>query len=332
MTDEGTEVRATFTLANRTDVRQAPRRATVFIVATDRPVGSQRRYRVGATRTPALPAGARRTVRAFGTVPPTAVAGSYHVRVCLPPSPGGRCAVSRTAVVQVGPAALAAEPRALTFTGTAPPLQDVRITNVGQSRTNRVTLALGGPDAAAFTTSEGTCGPWLVPGASCTAQVGLAPGGDPTRTRTASLVVAGGGRGATTVPLEATAAPTGLSISPAAWDYGSVTIGQTATRTFRLVNGGDTDLPLTRGDLSDYGNFLFDYVEGENTCLQNVIPAHGFCTFSVAFAPTATGPLATTATFGGGELTATSELTGTGVGPAVRPTARAGRPYAVDRS
>lgn len=326
-TADGADVSAGFTLVNRSDKRQPSRLATVYIVAVERPVGSERRYKIGTTRTPALPAGARRTVRALGATPPSTVAGSYRLRVCLPAEPGRRCTLSKAAVVRVGPAVLDADPATSTFTGTAlgnaSEPQDVVITNVGHSRTNRMTLAVDGSDAADFAVSPGTCGPWLTPGKSCTARVTFSPQAGAELTRTASMTVSGRGRGAVTVPLDATVT-TGFSIDPASWDYGAVAVGSTATHTYRFVNDTDTDGVLTGGNLSDYEHFGFDYVDGQNTCLSGIIPAHGWCTFSVAFAPTATGPLSTTVTFASDTATVTVPLTGTGLAapPAARPGAR----------
>ena len=111
----------------------------------------------------------------------------------------------------------------------------------------------------------------------------------------------------------------GLTIEPATHDYGQVPVGTLASFTFELVNHTDADDTLIDGNLSSYEAFGFDYAEGQNSCLDFVIPANGSCTFSVAFLPPSAGDFSTVVTFTGQLGTATSELSGTGIEPVLTP-------------
>lgn len=323
--DGGVRVTTSFTAKNRTGARQGATAVWVFLTNADHT------YKLGAETIPALPAGADARVKVDATTPPRTARGSYAVRVCLTPRPSGPCATSKKTNVDVGTAELAADPAEVAFPDTAMGAGSdpapVTITNVGHSRTDgALALDVYGPDAADFQVAAGTCDAWLAPGAACTAQLTFAPAGGrgAPGDRTAYLRVAGGPLDSTDVTLSgaATAPDSPVTIVPGDHDYGAVPVGSTATFTYRLTNNTDDDLPLTAGGLSDYTSFVFDYVDGENTCLSNVIPAHDYCTFSVAFAPVAAGPATTIAEFGSGAYLGTATLTGTGTMVPVRPAPR----------
>lgn len=335
-TPHGTSVSASFVVTNHGAKRRAARTTYLSLVDVDRDRGPQRAYRLAHVRTPALAPGGSAAVEVVAEAPRATTSGEYHLRVCSTPRAGaGRCTLSRRAVVPVGPALLTTNTPFLEFdstgAGESSEPQDLLVANEGQSRTNRVRLALSGPDADDFSVDPGTCLAWLAPGESCTAQVTFAPGVDAPASPAASLRVGGSGRGGD-FDLELTGSvprEDQLSVSPAAWDYGDVPVGGSATHTFRFVNDGDTDASLTDGRLDSTEHFDFDYVDGQNSCLEGVIPAHGSCTFSVAFMPRAAGPLATDVTFSADSGSGTSQLSGTGVdlGPgrlAPRPAAPGG--------
>jgi hypothetical protein len=330
-TANGADVSTIFTVKNLSGARQGERTAHVSLVDVDRERGTLRAYRLATVRTPALTPGSSRTVRVEAEAPRATTAGRYHVRVCFTrPSGDGPCALSPRASVRIGEAVVTTEPASLEFAeteaGASSEPQDVVVSNEGQSRTNGVRLALSGSDAADFTVARGTCTTWLAPGESCTAEATFSPVAG-SGARSASLLVGGGGRGGSvdvavsgSVTVEAA-----ITMEPATWDYGSVPVGGSATHTFLLVNHTDTDDTFSDGHLDSTEHFWFDYVDGQNTCLTIVIPAHGSCSFSVAFVPQSAGPVGTTVTFSGTWGSVSSVLSGSGAAepvlkPARRPT------------
>lgn len=318
----GMQVTATFTAKNRTGKRQGATQVWVYLTNADHT------YRLGTGKTPAMAPGADSAVKVVRTTPPRTAQGSYAVRVCLTPRPTGPCATSKRADVDVTAAELAADPAVLglpdTERGSSSEPMTVVISNDGHARTGTaVGLALDGPDATEFEVEAGSCDTWLAAGAACAALVTFSPDGSrgtPGPRSAVLRVTSGPADRAVAIDLVglATAPANPVTIVPGAHDYGAVPVGATATYTYELTNSSDTDLPLTAGDLSDYTSFVFDYVDGENTCLSNVIPANGSCTFSVAFAPVAAGPATTTAEFGSGTFLGTATLTGVGTTTPVR--------------
>ncbi len=328
-TADGTVVSASFSVKNRTGVRQAARTVHVALVDVDRERGTMRAYRFATVRTPALPPGASRSLRVTADAPRATTSGRYQVRVCFTrPTGNGPCAISPRRFVPVGEAVVATDPTELTFAETAAGAssepQDLVVSNEGQSRTNDVRLVLNGSEPDDFTVDRGTCTTWLAPGDSCTVEVTFNPADGPASTRTASLLVGGGGRGgAVEVGLSGSVTvEAAITMEPASWDYGSVPVGGSATHTFLLVNHTDTDDTFIDGNLAAHDHFGFDYVDGQNSCLSGIIPAHGSCSFSVAFMPSSAGPLGTTVTFTGTWGSVSSVLSGTGVAEPVRPVRR----------
>ncbi|MBI5933362.1 MAG: choice-of-anchor D domain-containing protein [Chloroflexi bacterium] len=102
-----------------------------------------------------------------------------------------------------------------------------------------------------------------------------------------------------------------LSVSPTAWDFGSVALGSSsAAKTFTVTNTGTANLIL--GTLSISGN----YTLSSNTCNTPVAPA-GTCTFNVTFTPTGTGARNGSVSIPSNASTSpdSASLTGTGTAP-----------------
>ncbi len=320
----GTKVKVAFTVKNRTGLRQPRTKVWLFLVGDE-----ARTYRLDDTTTRPMSPGANARVRTTRLAPSRTVAGTYAVRACLTPRPEGPCSTSKQ-TVKVADADLVADPAgpldlgSVAAGGTSDPVE-VTVTNRGHARTRAIAATLAGPDATDFAVDTGTCGPWLAPAASCTLEVALAPAaGGPDGARTADLRVASSRRDSTTVALVGeVATPADFEIVPGSHDYGTAGVGSSSSFTYELTNNTDTDATLGGGELGDYTSFDFDYVEGQNTCIDFIIPAHGSCTFSVAFIPTAEGPAQTTATFYGDGFEATTVLSGTGT-PGVPTAARRG--------
>ncbi len=320
-TPDGTAVTTRFTVENRSDRRRPARSAYVSLVAVDRDPGPQQAYRIDAVRVPAQAAGDTHSVLSETTAPRAVVDGRHHVRVCSTRvAADGSCRLSPRPAVQIGEASVALDSDDIDAgdvePGSVTPV-DVVVHNTGQSRTNAIGLAVrGGDHPEDFSVEIGTCTTWLAAGESCTAQVVFAPAEDVTGIRNSVLAVGGRKRGGVVAAsLVGTVVPRAvLTIEPGEFSYGSVAAGSSLSQTFELVNSSDTDEPLTAGNLADYTGFIFDYADGQNSCLSGVIPANGSCTFSVAFVPPTGGEFSTVATFGGPRGDATALLSGTGTG------------------
>lgn len=328
-TPDGTEVSTTFTVRNRSERRRDARTAYLSLVAVDRDPGPTWAYRLGTVRIPALAAGDARSFRSGTPAPRAVVAGDYHVRVCSTRVAGnGTCSTSRRWVTIAEADVELDQDDIVTgdvLAGTVSDPLDVVVTNTGQSRTNRVRLAVrGGDHPEDFSVEDGTCTTWLAAGESCTAHVVFAPAEDATGIRNSALLAGGRGRGGVVVAsLTGTvvAPDNGLSITPASHDYGTVAQGQSASQTFVLTNDTDTDAQ-TGGDLSDFENFAYDF-SGPFTCLEP-LPAGGSCTVTVTFTPSAAdSDFSATMTLFAGLGHETAFLVGNSHAPATGPAYRA---------
>jgi Abnormal spindle-like microcephaly-assoc'd, ASPM-SPD-2-Hydin len=108
----------------------------------------------------------------------------------------------------------------------------------------------------------------------------------------------------------ASAGPPVLAFSPAPFDYGQVTVGQTPSQVFTLANtGGWASSALT---VTVPGSAAFTVTA--DTCSGTSLGPGKSCTVTVRFAPTAAGAAGATLTAAGNKqaATATDALTGTG--------------------
>src|ERR1700761_1762831 len=115
--------------------------------------------------------------------------------------------------------------------------------------------------------------------------------------------------------LSAYAAGTGVAFSPSPYDYGKVTTGQTATKTFTLANTGSKatgalTVTLTRAS----GTRSTAFAKTADTCTGKSLGPWKSCTVTVQFAPATAGTVTATLTAVNNKkaVEATDTLSGTG--------------------
>ena len=163
----------------------------------------------------------------------------------------------------------------------------VTVANGGDSPTGPITAAITPPNPE-FVVSGTTCAVGLLPLGTCTVTVTFQPTTDGTKTATLSVTDASAPAG--TPPTTATI--TGVAIGPAeptiigGPDLGTAVLGATGTPvTFTIKNNGGTD---ATGVTIASNNPAF--VLGNDTCTGvTLAKLTGTCTFTVTFAPPATG-------------------------------------------
>lgn len=120
-----------------------------------------------------------------------------------------------------------------------------------------------------------------------------------------------------------------FAISPAALDFGNVTVGNTVQQTISLSNGAGS-LPLDVASLIHSLGAEFSLTA--DTCSNTTLPAAGACTVTLQYAPTQVGAANATLTFPfTAPVTTTRSVTITGAGvtaPPVIPTAAVPVPIA----
>jgi outer membrane protein assembly factor BamB len=191
------------------------------------------------------------------------------------------------------------------------------VTNFGSSPTTAVTVELTGADPSEFFISSDTCaGVVLAGGASCAIGVMFAP--MLPGLRTATLAVSAATGGTTGASLSGTGIS--LTVTPANWDFGSVTHDTSSPpKTFTVTNasaGATTAITdvLTGADTSQF------HITSD-TCNGTTLAADASCTVEVTFAPTLAHihavSLAVDAATGGSTI---ASLLGTGGGLFIDPT------------
>jgi hypothetical protein len=207
--------------------------------------------------------------------------------------------------------------------GTTP--TTLTLSNGGGSATGKVTIALGGPDAAQFATSNDGCsGKPLAPSATCTVDVQFAP--TTPGSQTATLAASDPAGDEASVALSGTgAAPAALTVTPASHDFGSLTVGTpSSSQTFTVQNAGG--VPSSAPQIAIAGANAADFAV-TSSCSAG-LGAGQTCTFGVIFTPStpaAEGPATITAS-ATGATSGTTSVTGTGLAPAaisVAPTSQA---------
>ncbi len=127
-------------------------------------------------------------------------------------------------------------------------------------------------------------------------------------TNTVRLIVSGpvGSSTNTKANLIVVIKPPQLAVSPASRDFGSVTIGQTNSLTFSVINTGDLTLAGTASAPAPFG------VAGGNP--YTVLPGQTG-TVTVTFGPTTAGPFNAIVTFASNGGASTNAVSGTGLTP-----------------
>ncbi|HVO61558.1 MAG TPA: choice-of-anchor D domain-containing protein [Terriglobales bacterium] len=222
-------------------------------------------------------------------------------------SPIGAALIS--ALTGSGGPAIAFTPTSLKFgkllVGTTSVAKNVTVKNKGTTTLNITNIAVTGD----FSIYSKTCGSTLAPGKTCSVKIVFAP--TLKGTRTGNLVFTDNAPGSPqAVPLSGTGLS--LSITPTAWNYGIVTVGQTSSpQDFTVKNM--TSATVTLNSISVAGTASADFKITNKTC-GSTLAGGANCTVTVVFKPLVTGIL--TANFrvvsDGGGSPQTAKLTGTG--------------------
>ena len=172
--------------------------------------------------------------------------------------------------------------------GSTAAVESYTVTNNGQAASGKLSVGIGGADAADFALISTTCGAKLAVGASCTVQVDFTPAAAGPADATLSATASPGGTA--TAALQGTGVtPAALSISPTTFDYGQVPDGTASgDQTFTVTNTGQAPSGTVALSLSgpNAGAFAID-----GTTCGAALPGGGSCTIAVQFEPGSTGTL-----------------------------------------
>jgi hypothetical protein len=233
-------------------------------------------------------------------------------------APGTSASVALAGTAAAASGSLAVAPTTKDFgdvgTGTTSPATSFTLTNSGAGATGNVTVAVTGTDKASFTVSDPCSGKPLAAGASCAVSVSFAPAA--AGTKAASLAAtADGVTGSTTASLAGTGvAPAAFSVTPATYDFGSITEGTTsAAQTLTVQNtGGASGTPA----VAVAGANAADFTLASNGCTGS-LAAGAKCTVGVTFKPsTASAETASVTAGASGAGQGKATLTGTGLAAA----------------
>jgi hypothetical protein len=184
--------------------------------------------------------------------------------------------------------------------------KSVTLTNNGTATLNITSITISGD----YAISANTCGSTLAVGAKCKVSVTFTPTTTGTRTGTLSFNDNAPGSPQT---VALTGIGTSLALTPASWNFGSVTVGQTSSpETFTLAN--ETGSTVSSIVVSLAGTNPTDYQITSNGC-GSTLSGHSSCSITVVFKPKVTGALPAmlkVASNGVGNPQ-TSKLTGKGI-------------------
>jgi hypothetical protein len=200
--------------------------------------------------------------------------------------------------------------------------------NDGTVDVTPATITSSNPSDFAVVTG-GTCavGQVIKVGATCTVQVGFTPTGNGAKESTLSITQPGDPSWDgvnSSVHLTGTGANGALTADPETIDFGTVSVGQTASaRTFTVANSGT--LTTTIGTVLVSSPSEFPLAGG--TCAGATLAPAATCTVSVAFKPEAAGSRTATMDVGGsGGASVSVALSGSGRSVAPTTTAPPARP------
>jgi outer membrane protein assembly factor BamB len=209
-------------------------------------------------------------------------------------------------------------PTSLTFpntqVGSTAAYQQMTLSNTGKGVLNITAIAPSGANASSYGIRLQTCGTTLAAGTSCTFSVAFRP--TYTGPLPATLSVFDNAAGSPqTAPLTGNgyAIPV-ATLSVHSLTFGSTNVGSTsATQAVKLSNTGSAVLNIT--SIASSGTNASSFVISQQTC-GTTLAAGASCTFSVAFAPKASGALTGSIAFtdnanGSPQLVS---LAGTGIG------------------
>jgi hypothetical protein len=162
------------------------------------------------------------------------------------------------------------------------PVQRVTLKNTGTAALAISSIAITGTNSAEFAKTATTCGASLAVKAACTISVDFKPAA--TGVRSAAISITDNGSGSPQqVPLSGTG--TTAKFAPASLSFGDVATGVSAAKAITLTNIGTAALSITT--IAITGTNAADFTQ-THTCGAS-LAAGAKCTFSITFAPSATG-------------------------------------------
>jgi hypothetical protein len=188
--------------------------------------------------------------------------------------------------------------------GQTSPAKSITLTNTGSGTLHFTNIGITGD----FAISSNTCGTQVSAGGSCVVTMTFSPTAKGARKGTLSFNDDAAGS-----PQTVALSGTGMSIAvtPATFDYGTVTVGSSSNHTFTVSNVSSAAVSLTGFTLT--GAQAADYTINSNTCGAS-LAAGGHCSIVVKFAPSVTGKRSATLNVAnnGGGSPSPATLTGTG--------------------
>lgn len=173
--------------------------------------------------------------------------------------------------------------------------QTVRVTNSGSAALLLSSIGLSGAQAGDYAidnSSSCNTSAAMAVGASCTVDVSFLPTAS-SGTRTASLTIASSSSSSSaTVTLSGTASPPGrpaVSLSVNSLDFGSLTVGTSASRSVMLSNSGNAPLSLTALSATPTAYLL------SSDCPTSLAMAAS-CTLTIRFTPNVASAISGTLT------------------------------------
>jgi hypothetical protein len=206
-------------------------------------------------------------------VPNFSAGGESSTSVLLNAASGGG-----SPVVALVPASLGFAERLLNTSSTN---KIVTISNTGVRVLVISSISLTGANVADYSLLDG-CGATLAADASCTVEAGFRPVAPGARTALLSITD-NAANSPQTVALSGTG--TALSLSASSLNFGSVTVGTSASRTLTLRNVGSSAIAM--GQVRITGHNKNDYNQ-MNNCGPS-IAAKGSCAIKVTFTPSLKG-------------------------------------------
>jgi hypothetical protein len=245
------------------------------------------------------------------TVNGTGAAGAKMATLTVMGSPGGVAVANVTGTLRT-PAHLSMSYPNNAFGSvtvmTSGPRVDVTVTNDGQTGSGPLGATSITPNNEFAVVTDGCNGTMLAPGGSCIVKVVFSPSMAGTRSAMASVSATPGGTA--TATLTGTGlTPSNLQIMPNAFDFMTVDVGTSMTKTFTVQNMGGSPSGMLGAPTGISGAFSLQ----NDNCTGTTLAANGTCTFDVKFAPStygATSVSVTEAASPGG--TAATNVSGTG--------------------
>ena len=230
---------------------------------------------------------------------------------CLASAPTALAAPARPAKLSLSPAL---HGYGSVVVGQNSASQSFAVTNTGQSTSGPISVTVTGTNPADFVIDANSCTGTLAVGDACSVSVHFTP--TAAGSRKASLSISANPGGTVNAALQGTGTQAQLVLSPASYQYGTITVGaKSASQTFTVTNtGGGASGPVS---VAITGTNAGDFTQASSTCGAS-IPAGSSCAVKVVFAPSATGArsatLTATASPGG---SASAHLTGSGAARAL---------------